>query len=66
MVTWLGDQVARLCGLIFRWQGGPDNGVKEVKGLKAIILHIWPILLMCHQGSSCGPLGDIALALLGV
>ena len=29
--------MARLFGLVLRWQGGLDNGVKEVKGHKGIV-----------------------------
>ena len=60
MFTWLCDQVAKLCGLVFRWQGGKVNGVKEIRGLKGIIPLIWPTLLMCHKESSRSPLRDIA------
>ena len=52
MVWYLGGKVARSMG--------------SKRGLKGIILLIWPTLLMCHKESICGSLRDLAVALLGV
>ena len=52
VVWYLGGKVARSMG--------------SKRGLKGIILLIWPTLLMCHKESSCGSLRDLGAALLGV